>query len=142
MSIRFPILALILATSVGWAVEFIELNAYRDVNGEYTAVSVGNLKTMARVANAEGHIDLWVTFDMDFTGDPAQRTRKVVQQEAQVKQQLINDVITPLGRHAILLEVPAGLTEAPGCLVRATLAGLQRLVKSENVKHMSWYAPS
>ena len=142
MSIRFPILALILATSVGWAIEFIELPAYRDVSGEYTATSVSNLRTMARIANAEGHIDLWVTFDMDFTGDPAQRTPEVIRQEAQIKRRLINAVITPLGRDASLLEVPSGLEEAPGCLVRATPAGLRGLVVSEHVKHMSWYAPS
>jgi len=142
MSIRFPILALILATSVGWAIEFIELPAYRDINGEYTATSVSNLRTMARVANAEGHIDLWVTFDMDFTGDPAQRTREVIRQEARTKQRLINAVIRPLGRDALLLKVPSGLEEAPGCPVRATPAGLRGLVDSEHVKHMSWYAPS
>jgi len=139
---KYGFLVLILAASVGWATEFTELHAYRDVSGEYTAASVGNLRTMARVARGEGHIDLWVTFDMDFTGDPAQRTPEVVQQEEQAKQRLINAVIVPLGREASLLEVPSGLAEAPGCLVRATPAGLRGLAKSEHVKHMSWYAPS
>lgn len=142
MSTRIQTLMLIFVGSVCWAQELTELSAYRDVSGEYTGASVSNLRTMAQIADVEGRIDLWVTFDMDFTGDPALRTPDVIQQEARVKRRLINAVVVPLGRAASLLETPSGLAEAPGCLVRATPEGLRGLVQSDYVKHITWHAPN
>lgn len=134
------VLVFVLVTSAAYSSDLHNIVAYRDVDGKFTETSVIGLRDLENAAIRNGSVGVWVTFNMVFEGTPALRTPSVIQSEAEEKARLIEQVIKPIGRNAIVLETPQGLEEAPGCLVNVTAQGLKRLAKSQFVKHISYYS--
>lgn len=121
------------------AEDFSTTVVFKDANGDLSQKSQENLRKLLRLCAEQGRIDLWVTFDMTFQGDPSLRTPEVIAHEALQKRSHMQDSIAPLirQRKAHLLEIPTALRQAPGVPVRVTAAGLRSLVRDAGVKHIS-----
>jgi hypothetical protein len=119
--------------------EDIQVSAFRGLDGQYGPQSLWSIRVMRQAAKDFGEISVWVTFDMNFVGNPLLRTAEVIESEARAKEWHIAQVVQPVvGRgEARLLSTPVGLEQAPGCRVSVTSKGLTRLVRHRNVKHIS-----
>lgn len=117
-----------------------EITAHRGLDGAYSSKSLRNISAMHRDASRLGGIEIWVTFDMVFQGNPDLRTQEDIDSEAQIKSWLISQVIQPVvgDGEAALLDVPAGLAQAPGCRVLVTADGLERIARHPDVKHLNY----
>ncbi|MGI9224036.1 MAG: hypothetical protein ACR2QX_06130 [Woeseiaceae bacterium] len=134
------LLVIVLAFSATFASKSDIQIAFRGSDGEYTKESRRSLKSMAHAAKKEGSIEIWITFEMAYVGDPAQRTADVIQSESQEKEWLtsltLGDAIA--AGHAEILPTPFGLEQAPGCMVSVTETGLELLLGQQKVKHISY----
>lgn len=141
----FLILALISLTAVpqyALSKQSEMLVAFRDSSGSYTKESTKALRAMGKAATKSGQIEIWVTFDMKFVGNPVLRTPEIVANETAEKHRLISLTIGQIAQigEGVLLPTPSGLEEAPGCMVAVTVRGLDLLAAHSEVKHLSYTA--
>jgi len=111
---------------------------HKSVQGTLNESALESLARLQNYANAKGPVKVWVTFKMAFEADPSLRTGEVIAAEAQARQFLIETQINPLVEAGLveLLQTPAYLYQAPGCLVKATDQGLGELAYSGNIQHI------
>lgn len=132
------VLAFLFTATPGIAVQTIV--AFRGESGEFTLQSQRGLAMMRQVVTTDGSIDLWITFDMPFEGNPELRTDEVIATESQIKQWLVSQTVAVIASrgHARILDTPTGLEQAPGCRIRVTFRGFEELLTFSEVKHITY----
>lgn len=137
MYTKFTIfIGLILCAFSSSASQLTETVVFRDVDGSFSAKSRQGIREFMKVAAAQGDIQLWVAFDMPFEGNVELRTPGVVRSESQIKSRIINEVVSRM-RGVTVVNSPADLIAAPGCMVKATPRGVIEIVREELIIHLS-----
>ena len=113
------------------------LAVYHEADGKLTKSSKNNAATMRRIAAKRGYITLWVTANVDFDPniDDLSEAERVSQQRAATEK--LMDVLQPLVDADKVWHPSAGpYIQGPGCIIRATAAGVSRLVRDSRILHM------
>ena len=119
------------------------ISVYRGVDDELTEQSKHNLLILRRAAVANGRIDIWVTFDVFFEGNPEKQTKAVINKLHRDVRRAYNKSVLPIIRRGEAVEgaVPDQLLNAPGRPVSISSNGLASLMLNYRVKHVTYFVP-
>jgi len=108
---------------------------YRDAHGHLTPESKVAAKQMTRMAAHNGYVTLWLTLDYEINLylDKETEQEAIAAQNAAIRAGL-DEVLSPMVARGAVWHPEAGpLIQGPGCTVRATVAGLRRLIRDERI---------
>ena len=113
----------------------ILLSVYRDARGHITPKSKEAAKAMTKIASHNGHITLWLTLNYPFNTyfDPNTEQAAIEAQNQDVRDGF-SELLDPMVSTGAVWHPQAGpFIKGPGCYVRATVAGLRRLIKDDRL---------
>lgn len=111
------------------------LTIYRDMYGELTPESKAVIKDFQRLARRQGYITLWLTLDYEINLylDEATQQDEVAAQNATIRKSF-EEILTPLEvKNRVWYPIAGPYYRGPGTLIRANVAGLNRLVRDDRL---------
>ena len=111
------------------------LIVYRDTDGQLTPTSEDVARQMVQIASRQGHITLWLTLNyaFDLYLDEQADQEAIAAQNAAIREGF-GEVLDPLiARQAAWYPETGPYFHGPGCSVRATEAGLRRLIRDDRI---------
>ena len=107
---------------------------YRGPDGSISTESVANAGVMKDRAQTQGYVTLWLTFDFPLNVNFAEMTPdEISAQEASVSAGL-DIILDPLiQRNKVWHPATGKFVRGAGCVVRATVAGLNQLLHDERI---------
>ena len=107
---------------------------YRDFDGSVNAASKVYSKQMKQIAAKNGYVTLWLTIDYPVNVNFESMTpEELAEQEAEISAE-IDTILNPLiERNKVWHPATGKFVKGPGCVVRATTAGLVHLLKDERI---------
>jgi len=135
MLLALVLIAGVISTQYSIAQNNAGLFIYRDASGHLTPESRHAAKRMTRTAAQNGYVTLWLTLDYEINLYLDEETDQdaIAAQNAAIRTGL-DEVLSPMiARGAVWHPESGPLIQGPGCTVRATVAGLRRLISDERI---------